>query len=126
MTSIKPTRVTTPHSMRLVTHEDDKGIPDGMAAICLDDNGWVGTNNGYPIDGQPALFPEAQARALCVAWNGVTIKGRRWVPHPECVSDEVWAWFGLIFDPPMRCKAPRTCKEQGECLYKGLCNGDKK
>ena len=59
-------------SMHYVTESDDAAIPKGMAAIVLTDGGWVGTNNGWPFAGQPALFPVDQASAICYAWNSFT------------------------------------------------------
>ncbi len=59
--------------MTMTTHADDPKIPRGKATLILDGSGWVGTNNGCPFHGQPALFPEAQAAAIRLAWNSCSI-----------------------------------------------------
>ena len=51
-------------NMIVITHAEDNKVPRGMALLCMNDNGWVGTNNGWPYTGQPAMYPEAQARRL--------------------------------------------------------------
>ncbi len=53
----------------MVTHEDDPKVPEGMACLCQNDSGWIGTNNGHPFAGQPALFPEDQALKIMQACN---------------------------------------------------------
>lgn len=81
-------------AMHMHTHDDDSWIPEGFAALTLDDNGWVGTNNGFPHFGQPALFPADQAEAICYAWNGFAIKGvDAMLPNAEAVPDTVMAWL---------------------------------
>lgn len=77
-------------AMHMATHDDDSWIPEGKAALTLDDNGWVGTNNGHPFDGQPALFPEAQANAMCYAWNAFTAD---LLPNLEAVPTDVKEWL---------------------------------
>lgn len=59
----------TSKAMGMITHGDRPDeVPKGMAMLVLSDNGWVGTNNGYPFAGQPALYPIAQAQAIKDAW----------------------------------------------------------
>lgn len=81
--------------MFMLTHEDRKSIPEGMAMLYLIDSGWVGTNNGWPLTGQPALFPKTQAEALVTAWTYVQFYGKdlKEMPHPEAVSEEAKAWL---------------------------------
>jgi hypothetical protein len=55
--------------IRVKTRDDNKEIPDGMVLLSRDNNGWVGTNNGWPMVGQPALYPEEEGRAIAAAWN---------------------------------------------------------
>lgn len=74
----------------MVTADDDPNIPNGFAALAMNDNGWVGTNNGYPFAGQPALFPEAQANAIMYAWNSFDPKS---LPNLEAVPDSVQEWW---------------------------------
>lgn len=76
--------------MRTVFHRDDPNIPSGMAALSMDDNGWVGTNNGWPLMGQPALYPEDQAVAIAYAWNTYDLHP---MPTPENVSSDVLSWL---------------------------------
>jgi hypothetical protein len=77
-----------------MTHGDDPNIPKNFAAITMDDNGFVGTNNGYPFAGQPALFPIDQACAICYAWNGFAIKGMaEMIPNPEAMSEDILRWL---------------------------------
>jgi len=77
-------------AMHMVTHEEHHGIPEGFAALSIDDNGWVGTNNGHPFAGQPALFPLTQAHAICYAWNTYDLHA---MPCPENVAPEVLEWL---------------------------------
>ena len=77
-------------SMGFINHGDDPKVPEGMAFLVMADNGWVGTNNGWPFDGQPALYPEAQAHAITYAWNAFSLGI---LPRPEAVPDEVKEWF---------------------------------
>ena len=74
----------------MVTHDDDARIPDGMAALTMDNNGWVGTNNGWPLMGQPALFPLAQANAITYAWNSFNPES---LPNLAAVPEDVQAWW---------------------------------
>ena len=83
--------------MRLQTHADNEKIPVNMAILTIDDNGFVGTNNGWPHVGQPALYPLAQAEAIAVAWNYVAFL------HPSLDEMPGWhdfraetkAWFDI-------------------------------
>ncbi len=77
-------------AMSFRTHDDDVGIPMDMAAIVMNDNGWVGTNNGWPLAGQPALYPIAQASAICYAWNSFTLDQ---LPNPKAISEDVLQWL---------------------------------
>lgn len=79
--------------IRMITHEMDPKVPKGLAFLSMDDNGWVGTNNGNPMLGQPALYPEAQARALMLAWMIVLGKSDL-IPHPEEVPEKTCKWLG--------------------------------
>jgi len=67
-------------NMRVITRDQDENIPNGMAAIYMDNHGWVGTDNGNPLTGSPALFPEAEARALMYAWGFLMSKGVKVFP----------------------------------------------
>ena len=60
--------MTDTPAIRMLTHEDDDKIPEGFAMLYMDNNGWAGTNNGYPHHGQPALYPREQAKAIQDAW----------------------------------------------------------
>ena len=77
-------------AMSMVTYREDENIPLGMAALTINDNGWVGTNNGYPFAGQPALFPEDQANAIMYAWNAFNFKE---LPNPDGVPIGVKEWL---------------------------------
>lgn len=77
-------------TMHMVLHEDDPSIPEGMAALTMTNNGWVGTNNGWPFAGQPALYPKDQAHAICYAWNGFNQES---LPNLEAVSNGVKRWL---------------------------------
>lgn len=77
-------------AMHFVSHEDDSAVPEGMAFLCMDDNGWVGTNNGWPFVGQPALFPVDQAHAICYAWNSFRLES---LPNPDAISEDVKKWL---------------------------------
>ena len=81
--------------MRILTTETDTTIPKGMAILEMDDNGFVGTNNGWPHIGQPALFPIGQAEAIMNCWTYVQIFHPKLdeMPHPECLSDEAKEWM---------------------------------
>ncbi len=68
-------------AIRILTKDDRPEIPDGMAMLCMDNNGWVGTNNGYPHYGQPALYPEEQAKAIRDAWWNYFILGTTLEQH---------------------------------------------
>ena len=65
--------------MRVRTNQDYKcdEIPDGMAVLGMDNNGHVGTNNGWPMVGQPALYPFEQAKAIASAWNDAVGRDKR-------------------------------------------------
>jgi hypothetical protein len=92
--------------MRVLTSEDNAKIPLGKAMICMDNNGWVGTNNGWPIGGQPALFPLSQANAIALAWDFLVAKGHKVFPHTACAR-EIDDFAGLaILNPEVL--APNT------------------
>jgi len=76
--------------IHMVTHDDDIAIPKGMAAIAMNNNGWVGTNNGWPLTGQPALFPQSQAHAICYAWNSFKPEN---IPNLDAVEADVKKWL---------------------------------
>lgn len=78
-------------SMGIVNHDDDPAIPRGFAAIAMNDSGWVGTNNGWPMAGQPALFPESQARAICYAWNSFNPK--KSLCNLKAVAEDIQRWW---------------------------------
>lgn len=82
-------------NMRMVTHEQDPKVPEGLALLYMDDNGWVGTNNGWPHCGQPALFPEPQAHAILMAWTYVLLfhPNLDELPHPEDVPEVTMSWI---------------------------------
>jgi hypothetical protein len=77
--------------MRIISSDDDPRIPPGKAMICMDNNGWCGTNNGWPLGGKPALFPLSQANAIALAWSFLIAKGVR--VFPRNVSDREIAEF---------------------------------
>ena len=77
-------------SIGMVTHNDDAAIPDGMAALVMNNNGFVGTSNGWPFVGQPALYPEAQANAIMYAWNSFDPES---LPNLAAVPEEVQYWW---------------------------------
>jgi hypothetical protein len=79
--------------MSYYTHKDDPKIPEGFACLAITNNGWVGTNNGWPISGQPALFPEAQAEAIAIAWNTAKDKVPSKMYWPTMVSEEARKWL---------------------------------
>lgn len=92
--------MTTNH-MRIRTHDMDSSVPKGKAILEMDNHGFVGTNNGWPMVGQPALFPQAQAEAIMTAWTYVQMFHPTLdeMPHPECVSDDAKKWlFGSIYN----------------------------
>ncbi len=62
-------RIETRESYASAFPTSENKIPEGKAILVLDNNGFVGTNNGWPLGGQPALYPENQARAIAMAWN---------------------------------------------------------
>lgn len=64
----------------------------------MTNNGFVGTNNGYPLTGQPALFPLGQAKAIEAAWSIVTMLGEDFVAdkHPNlrgAIGESAWQWL---------------------------------
>lgn len=83
------------NTMRYYTHEDDADIPVGFATLVIDNNGWVGTNSGWPHAGQPALYPIAQAEAIAIAWNLAVNKPK--LPDniywPMMLSEEARNWL---------------------------------
>lgn len=83
--------------MHYVDHEEDEKIPKGKAMIWMANNGYVGTNNGWPLAGQPALFPRSQAIAITTACNLMNFLGeeevRNLFPNPDGVEDEFWQWL---------------------------------
>lgn len=76
--------------MQVVTHRDNPDIPVHLAAIAMSDSGWVGTNNGWPLAGQPALYPKAQAIAIAYAWNSFSAKS---LPNLAAVHADVQEWM---------------------------------
>lgn len=79
--------------LRVLTHEDKPEIPVGYALMVMDNNGWIGTNNGQRYTGQPALFPVNQARALSLAWDYmVGVGGLEKIPEGN-VPEEIMKWF---------------------------------
>lgn len=85
-------------TMRVLTKDQDDKIPTGMAALYMDGNGWVGTSNGYPHTGSPALFPIAQAEAIAYAWGFLMNRGVKVFDHKA--NDNKWKEYkGLaLFD----------------------------
>jgi len=83
--------------MRLQTHADNEKIPENLALLYLDDSGWVGTNNGWPHVGQPALYPLAQAEAIATAWNYVAFchPALDEMPGRDSLSEGTKAWFDM-------------------------------
>lgn len=79
--------------MRMITHEDDEKIPEGFACLAMDNNGWVGTNNGWPMVGQPAIYPIAQAEAISYAWGCALRDIPAKIASPEAVSEEARKWL---------------------------------
>ena len=83
--------------MRMVTCElgsDYRNkIPEGFACLYIDNNGWVGTNNGWPHAGQPALYPIGQAEAIMCAWNSAILKKPDVIVNPQAVSEEARRWL---------------------------------
>jgi hypothetical protein len=79
--------------MTCYTHEYDPKIPVGFACLAIDNNGWVGTSNGWPHDGQPALFPKAQAEAIAIAWNIAKDNVPNKMYWPTMVSEEARKWL---------------------------------
>jgi len=79
--------------MSMVTHDEDKKIPPGFACLAIDNNGWFGTSNGWPLMGQPALFPIAQAEAIVYAWGSALKNIPSAVVHPSCLSTEARKWL---------------------------------
>lgn len=81
------------------THEDDPEIPKGKAIIVMNDNGFVGTNNGWPMMGQPALYPLSQAIAITQALTFVSIMGEKRfrenevVANPDDIPQEFYDWM---------------------------------
>ena len=82
-----------PKWMRINTHETNAKISIDKAILTIDNNGIVGTNNGLPFSGQPALFPESQAMAILIAWNYILSYGLDKLPHPELIDKNVLEWF---------------------------------
>lgn len=83
--------------MRLITKTQDPKIPEGMALIYIDDKGWVGTHNGWPHTGQPALYPHTQAAAIATAWNYVAIlhPSLDEMPGRHCLAEATQEWFDI-------------------------------
>ncbi len=78
--------------------QDDEKFPSGKCALTLDNNGFVGTNNGWPMAGQPALYPTAQAVAMATAWSYMLMDGEKKVeekyPHlRSSIGEEAWLWL---------------------------------
>ena len=83
--------------MRLLTHKEDIRIPEDMAMLYMDNSGWVGTNNGWPHSGQPAMFPLAQAEAIATAWNYVLFfhPSLSEMPGRNNLSEATQEWFDI-------------------------------
>ena len=81
--------------IRVMSHADDPKIPEGLAVLYMDDNGFVGTNNGQPFTGQPTMYPEAQAVAISTAWNYMALfhPSLDEMPHKEVVGTEALSFF---------------------------------
>jgi len=81
--------------MRCLTHETNSEVPEGFAILVLDDSGFVGTHNGWPHAGQPALYPVAQAHAIEMAWNYIVLchPSLDELVHPEVMDEATWDWF---------------------------------
>ena len=81
--------------IRIRTHKDDPKVPEGKAALVMDNNGFVGTSNGYPLIGRPALFPESQARAImaCVTYVQMYHPTLDEMPHPEVFDEKTMKWI---------------------------------
>jgi len=85
--------------MKWVDHDDEEKIPEGKAMLWMDNNGWVGTNNGWPMVGQPALYPRSQAIAISQAMTLLNFLGeekvRELIPCPDDMHPEFFQWvFG--------------------------------
>jgi len=83
--------------MRMVTHNMNEKVPEGKAALFLDDCGGVGSRTGEPFGfsgAEPALFPETQAAAIMYAW-GYMKQERGWekVANPAAIPPEVVQWW---------------------------------
>lgn len=61
--------------MRIIDHEQNADIPQDKAMLYVDDTGWIGTNNGEPFTGQPALYPALQAIEIAHCWNKRIFEG---------------------------------------------------
>ena len=99
--------------MRLITHCDDPSVPEGKAALVIDNNGFVGTDDGWPLNGQPALFPLAQAEMLMTCWTYVQLYHPRLdeMPNSDRVSDKA-----VVFHSGTRQDAGRTLTSGGRVL----------
>lgn len=86
--------------MKPMNLQHDPKFDKGMVALFINDNGWVGTNNGWPHSGQPALYPEDQALALSFVWQLADFIGPEkilgMIPNPDGVKNEAWfkKWLG--------------------------------
>lgn len=80
--------------MKAMNLQEDDKFPEGKVALYINDNGWVGTNNGYPHNGQPALYDEGQALALSFVWQFASFVGEdkilEMIPNPDGVKNEDW------------------------------------
>lgn len=81
--------------MHMMTSDDDVKIPKGMAVLYIDNNGFVGTNNGWPINGIAAFFPESQAEIILSCWTYMQLYHPNFdeMPHPEAISIEAKKWL---------------------------------
>ena len=88
------------HYMSMKTHKDNPIIPQGKAMLFLTNGGVVGTNNGLPMFGQPALFPESQAHAILTAWTYVQEyhPNLEEMPHSKCVPEKALQWINGFVD----------------------------
>lgn len=82
--------------MFLIYPDESNNIPQGKVAIAMNDNGFVGTNTGWPLAGQPALFPESQGLAIANVWMFAHFLGeekvRELMPNPEEMDTKAWDW----------------------------------
>ncbi len=86
---------------KLIDHEQNSKVPAGFAVIAQNNGGWLGTNNGYPLHGQPALYPLPQAEAITNALNLVfncigEARARELIPNPAGMPPAFWQGFNHV------------------------------